>query len=105
MAAEGTTGGGVRNPRAAIPARISCSRFPPLVQGTAMRRQYLCDCAPGDLLEDVYVISGKQFSPTTTGKHYIKAFVSDRTCQVTARMWNATREIFSTVPDGGFARI
>jgi 3'-5' exoribonuclease len=70
-----------------------------------MRRLYLCDCAPGDLLEDVYVISGKQFSPTTTGKHYIKAFVSDRTCQVTARMWNATKEIFSTVPDGGFARI
>jgi 3'-5' exoribonuclease len=70
-----------------------------------MRRLYLCDCAPGDLLEDVFVISGKQFAPTTTGKHYIKAFVSDRTCQVTARMWNATKEIFATVPDGGFARI
>ena len=42
-----------------------------------MRRQYLCDCAPGDMIEDVYVISGKQFAPTSTGKHYIKAFVSD----------------------------
>src|SRR5687767_10517453 len=70
-----------------------------------MRRLFLSDCAAGDLIEDVYVISGKQFSPTTTGKHYIKAFVSDRSGQVTARMWNATREIFASLPDGGFVRI
>lgn len=66
---------------------------------------YLRDCAPGDVIEDVYVITGKQFSATSTNKHFIKAFVSDRTCQVTARMWNATREIFNAMPDGGFIRI
>src|ERR671917_359837 len=70
-----------------------------------MRRLYLCDCVPGDLIEDVYVVSGKQFAPTTTGKHYIKTFVSDRTCQVTARMWNATREVFNAMPESGFVRI
>jgi 3'-5' exoribonuclease len=70
-----------------------------------MRRLYLNDCAAGDLVEDVYVISGKQLSPTTTGKHYIKAFVSDRSCQITARMWNATREIFGAMPESGFLRI
>jgi 3'-5' exoribonuclease len=59
----------------------------------------------GDLVEDVYVITGKQLSATTTGKYFIKAFLSDRTSQVTARMWNATREIFNSLPDGGFLRV
>jgi len=70
-----------------------------------MRRLYLRDCQPGDVAEDVFVISGKQFAQGQNGKHYIKAFISDRTAQVTARMWNATRDIFNALPDGGFLRI
>ncbi|MDB5292839.1 MAG: yhaM [Phycisphaerales bacterium] len=70
-----------------------------------MRRLYLRDCAPGDAVEDVYVLTGKQLSATSTGKHFIKAFISDRTMQVTARMWNATRELFNALPDGGFCRV
>src|SRR3954471_10197550 len=70
-----------------------------------MRRLYLRDCAPGDIVEDVYVLTNKQFSATATGKYFIKAFVSDRTCQVTARMWNATRDIFNAIPDSGFLRV
>ena len=66
---------------------------------------YLRDCAPGDVIEDVYVVSGKQFSATQTNKHFIKAFVSDRTCQVTARMWNATRDVFNAMPESGFVRL
>src|SRR5688572_2283372 len=70
-----------------------------------MRRLFLKDCLPGDVVEDVYVITNKQFSASTTGKFFIKAFVSDRTCQVTARLWNATRDIFNSMPDGGFLKI
>ncbi|MDB5173331.1 MAG: yhaM [Phycisphaerales bacterium] len=70
-----------------------------------MRRLYLRDCAPGDAVEDVYVLTGKQLSATSTGKHFIKAFISDRTMQVTARMWNATRDLFNALPDGGFCRV
>jgi len=70
-----------------------------------MRRIYLRDCAPGDLVEDVLVVSGKQLAATSTGKHYIKAFVSDRTQQVTARMWNATRDLFNVIPEAGFLRV
>ena len=51
------------------------------------------------------VVSGKQLSPTTTGKHFIKAFVSDRSAQVTARMWNATREIFNAMPKAGLSAL
>ena len=70
-----------------------------------MGRTYLCDCAPGDMVEDVFVVSGKQFSAATNGTHFIKVFVSDRTAQVNARMWKATRQLYDTLPDGGFARI
>src|SRR5882724_10689631 len=70
-----------------------------------MRRLFLKDCQPGDLIEDVYVITNKQLAAGSNGKQYIKAFVSDRTAQLTARMWNATRDIFAALPDGGFLRI
>lgn len=70
-----------------------------------MRRKYLTDCEPGDLIDDVFVVSGKQFSPTSNGKHFIKAFVSDRSCQVTVRMWNATCDLFNALPESGFVRL
>jgi 3'-5' exoribonuclease len=70
-----------------------------------MRRLYLCDCVSGDIVEDVFVITGKQFSATATGKFFIKAFISDRSSQITARMWNATRDIFNTIPESGFLKI
>src|SRR4051794_37093941 len=70
-----------------------------------MRRLYLKDCAAGDNVEDVFVITNKQFSPTQTGKFFIKAFVSDRSAQLNSRMWNATREIFNAMPESGFLKI
>ncbi len=70
-----------------------------------MPRKFLSDCAPGDMIEDVYVVSGKQLSPSSNGKHFIKAFVSDRSAQVTARLWNATPEIFRSMPESGFLRL
>lgn len=70
-----------------------------------MRRLFLCDCAPGDVVEDVFIIANKQLAATASGKYYIKAFCSDRTTQMTARIWNATRDMFAAMPDGGTLRI
>jgi 3'-5' exoribonuclease len=70
-----------------------------------MRRTYLRDCAAGDVVEDVFVVSNKQFAQASNGSHYIKAFISDRTAQLSGRMWKATREIFNYLPDAGFARV
>src|SRR5215212_2710799 len=69
-----------------------------------MRQRYLRDCKAGDIAEDVFVISGKQLAAGKDGKHYIKAFVSDRTAVVTARIWNASPQMFNALPDG-FARV
>jgi 3'-5' exoribonuclease len=70
-----------------------------------MRRLYLNAAAPGDVVDDVFVVTNKQFSATSTGKYFIKAFVSDRTAQLTARMWNATRDLFNAMPEAGFVRV
>src|SRR5947208_9386347 len=70
-----------------------------------MRRLFLCDCVAGDVVEDVFVMTGKQFSTTTGGKYFIKAFLADRTTQITARMWNASRDIFNAMPEAGFIKI
>jgi len=70
-----------------------------------MRRVFLSNFAPGDTVEDVFVLTNKQFAAASNGKPYIKAFCSDRSAQITARLWSATREIFNAIPDGGFVRI
>ena len=70
-----------------------------------MRRLYLRDCQPGDVVEDVYVLSGKQLATGSNNKQYIKGFISDRSCQLVARMWNATRDLFNALPESGFVRL
>jgi 3'-5' exoribonuclease len=70
-----------------------------------MRRLYLRDAASGDLVDDVFVVTNKQFAAASSGKYYIKAFVSDATAQLVARMWNTTREIFNWMPDSGFLKV
>jgi 3'-5' exoribonuclease len=70
-----------------------------------MRRLFLRDCAAGDVIEDAFVFTNKQLSNTVGGKFYIKAFVRDRSLQLNARMWNATRDIFNALPDSGIVKI
>src|SRR5437868_14375852 len=87
-------------PKSVFPAEaLRASYNPP------MRRLFLCDCQPGDVVEDVFTITGKQLAATAQGKHYIKANISDRTGQMNARMWNATRDIFAALPDSGFIKL
>jgi 3'-5' exoribonuclease len=69
------------------------------------RRLFLRDCQPGDVIEDVFMISNKQLGATNQGKPYIKAIIGDRTCQMNARMWNAGKEVFVAMPDSGFIRL
>jgi 3'-5' exoribonuclease len=70
-----------------------------------MRALYLRDCQPGDLIEDVYVLTNKQLAAASNGSQYMKGLVGDRSATITARMWKCSREIFSAVPDNGFLRL
>jgi 3'-5' exoribonuclease len=69
-----------------------------------MPRLFLRDCQPGDILEDVFMMSNKQLGATNQGKPYIKCVVGDRTCTVNARMWNAGKDVFQAMPDSGFVK-
>lgn len=57
------------------------------------------------MVEDVFVLSGKQLAMGQNNKQYIKGFLSDRSAQLVMRMWNATREIFHNIPESGFLRV
>jgi 3'-5' exoribonuclease len=70
-----------------------------------MRRNYLRDCQAGDVVEDVFVLSGKQLAMGANNKQYIKGFLSDRSAQLVMRLWNATRETFHNLPESGFLRV
>jgi 3'-5' exoribonuclease len=70
-----------------------------------MRRLFLRNATSGDVVDDVFVLTNKQFSAASTGKFFIKAFVSDSSAQLAARMWNTSREIFNWLPDSGFVKI
>ena len=70
-----------------------------------MGRIFLRDCQPGDFVEDVFVLSQKQLSTTTSNKQYIKCFIGDRSQQVTARIWNASRQMFDVLPESGFVLV
>ena len=70
-----------------------------------MRNRFLRDAASGDLVDDVYVLTNKQLSAASSGKHFNKAFVTDCTGQHDARMWNASREIFNWMTDSGYLKI
>jgi 3'-5' exoribonuclease len=70
-----------------------------------MRRIYLRDCQAGDVVEDVFVLSGKQLAMGSNNKQYIKGFIGDRSAQLVMRMWNATREMFHNLPESGFLRM
>jgi 3'-5' exoribonuclease len=70
-----------------------------------MRQLYLRDAQPGDLIEDVYVLTNKQFAAASNGSQYLKGLIGDRTTTITARMWKCTRETFTALPNEGFVRL
>jgi 3'-5' exoribonuclease len=70
-----------------------------------MRQLYLRDAQAGDLIEDVYVLTNKQFAAASNGSQYLKGLIGDRTTTITARMWKCTRETFTALPNEGFVRL
>ena len=70
-----------------------------------MARRYIGEMRPGEHIEDqVFLIASKDLRTTTQGGLYIHTVLADRTGQVPARVWQATEELFETLPEGGFAR-
>lgn len=57
---------------------------------------------PGQRIEDeIYRVAQKDLRTTNNGSLYIHVVIADATGQMLARMWNATQEIYDSIPDGG----
>jgi 3'-5' exoribonuclease len=71
-----------------------------------MGRRTIAELQPGDQIADqVYLVADKDLRTTTNGGMYIHAVLRDRTGQALARMWQATREHYDMMAEGGLIRI
>ena len=66
---------------------------------------YISDLQPAQLVEGVYAIQNCQLGHTKTGKPYIRCLIGDRTGRTPGRMWNASEELFKTLPTNGFVHL
>ncbi len=61
---------------------------------------------PGARVEDqVYRIQQKDLRTTTSGSLYIHAVLADGSGQMLGRMWNASQEIYDSIPEGGLLMV
>jgi 3'-5' exoribonuclease len=73
--------------------------------GREARKQNIIHLEPGQRIEDeVYRVAQKDLRTTTSGGLYIHMVLADATGEMLARIWNASQELYDTIPDGGFLR-
>lgn len=70
-----------------------------------MAHIFINQLQPGTTIDDIYMISQPILRSTTRGDLYIAMFVGDRTGKVNGRIWQATEELFNSLPKEGFAHI
>lgn len=68
-------------------------------------RTLIRNLAPSQLVEGVYAIYNCQLGQTKGGKPYIKCLLGDRSGRTPGRMWNASEQLFRSLPTDGFVRI
>jgi 3'-5' exoribonuclease len=68
-------------------------------------RRNVASLEAGELLEDeIFLVSQKELRTTNNGGLYIHAVLVDKTGEILARMWNASKDIYLSIPERGFAR-
>ncbi len=69
------------------------------------KRTLIRDMLPNQWVSGIFAIQNCQLGTTKTGKPYIKCIIGDRTKKVPGRMWNASEELFASLPTDGFVQI
>ncbi|AQT69564.1 3'-5' exoribonuclease YhaM [Anaerohalosphaera lusitana] len=70
-----------------------------------MPHLFIKELKPGQMIEDVYMVTQPILRNTSRGDLYIAMYLSDKTGKVNCRMWQATQEIYESLPKEGFVRI
>jgi 3'-5' exoribonuclease len=72
----------------------------------AAARIDIASLRPGDRIEDqVYRLAQKDLRTAQNGDSYIHAVLADRSGQILARMWQASRELFESLEDSALVRV
>ncbi|QQE10089.1 HD domain-containing protein [Planctomycetota bacterium] len=61
--------------------------------------------AANQYVEGVYAVQNCQLGMTKNGKPFLKCLIADKTGRTPGRMWNATEELYNTLPTDGFVYI
>lgn len=70
-----------------------------------MAHLFIKDIQPGQQLNDTYMVTQPVLRNTTRGDLYIAMFLSDKTGKVNSRVWQATEELYQSIPSEGFLAI
>jgi len=70
-----------------------------------MAHKFIKEIVAGETINDIYMVRDPILRSTTKGDLYIAMFLCDRTGQVNGRMWQATENIYKSLPKPGFVHI
>ena len=70
-----------------------------------MTRIAIAQLREGDVVDQAFVLGGKQLGTTTSNKLYLKAECSDATGKIHCRMWNIGRELYDRLPGTGYVQV
>ena len=70
-----------------------------------MPRKYIRDLGQQDVVDEVFVASGKQLRPNRNGNLYLQVELSDRTGSISTRLWNADDALYQSFNDGDYVRV
>lgn len=71
-----------------------------------MTKRFIKDIGPGERIEsETFLVAKKDLRTTTQGSLYIHCILSDRTGQMTARVWSASEAMYNAMTEGGFLNV
>jgi len=70
-----------------------------------MKKQFINDLKPGDLVDDVFVLSEKNMAQKKDGNNYLNVTLSDKTGSVKGVVWDNVERIATGVSSGDFVQI
>ena len=70
-----------------------------------MAHRFINEMTAGETINDIYMVRDPILRSTTRGDFYIAMFLCDRTGQLNGRMWQASENVYKSLPKPGFVHI
>jgi 3'-5' exoribonuclease len=70
-----------------------------------MSRRYVQQLTDGETIEEIYLVTEKQLRANRNGNLYLQVELRDRTGAISARLWNASEQLFRSFEESDFLRI